>query len=483
MEKLDGYQAMNQQSEETVESSNRGSAPTGPAEELSPAACQPLTRFQRWMRGVLFRGASRLRGGSLWVRDADGLHLLGESSERPAAVLTVHSPRFYRRMVLGGALGAAESLMDGEWTCSDLTGLVRLLVRNTDVLDGFDRGWSLGRWGLERIRHWVRRNTRGNSRRNIRAHYDLGNGFFRLFLDPTMNYSSALFSDLDGKQPGESLHRAQLNKMDRLCRQLDLRPGQHLLEIGTGWGSLACYAAKHYGCRVTTTTISAEQYQWARERVRHEGLEDLVTVLDQDYRNLTGQYDRIVSVEMIEAVGDQFYDLFFRKCRELLRPDGLLLLQAITIVDQRYRQHLRSVDFICKYIFPGGSLPCISRLTASAAGAGGMRLVNLADFAAHYAETLRRWRTRFHQHLDAIRELGYDERFVRMWDYYLAYCEAAFEERQINLVHLLFATRESRIDPLTLPGFPGNCLERSNAVEPASLRDFPNAWPNLPGSG
>jgi cyclopropane-fatty-acyl-phospholipid synthase len=428
--------------------------------ERPEPSLKPLTWLQRRMRKILFRGAKRMRGGCLVVRDADGEHRLGEVHSLSCCELTVHDPALYRRMLFGGALGAAESLMDGQWTAYDLTGVVRLFVRNLDVLDGFDRGWGSWRGGLERLRHWWRGNTRRNARANIRAHYDLGNPFFQLFLDPTMNYSSALFSNLASGQPGESLHRAQLNKMERLCQQLDLRPGQHLLEIGTGWGSLACYAARHYGCRVTTTTISAEQYQWSCERVRQEGLEPLVTVLDQDYRHLTGQYDRIVSVEMIEAVGDRYYDVFFAKCRELLRDDGLLLLQSITIVDQRYRQHLRNVDFICKYIFPGGSLPCISRLTQSAADAGAMRLVQLADFAPHYAETLRRWRGRFHQHAAGIRALGYDERFRRMWDYYLAYCEAAFEERQINLVHMLFAMKQSRIDPLTLADFPGSLASR-----------------------
>ncbi len=423
-----------------------------------------LTWLQRRLRAILFRGARRMRGGCLVVRDADGEHWLGEVHSAVRCELDVHDPALYRRMLFGGALGAAESLMDGHWTAHDLTSVVRLFVRNLDVLDGFDRGWGSWRGGFERVRHWLRGNTRRNARQNIRAHYDVGNRFFQLFLDPTMNYSAALFTSLVEGQPGESLHRAQLNKMERLCQQLDLRPGQHLLEIGSGWGSLACYAARHYGCRVTTTTISAEQFQWSRERVRQEGLEPLVTVLDQDYRHLTGQYDRIVSVEMIEAVGDRYYDVFFAKCRELLRDDGLMLLQAITIVDQRYRQHLRSVDFICKYIFPGGSLPCISRLTQSASDAGAMRLVQLADFAPHYAETLRRWRGRFHQHATEIRELGYDERFRRMWDYYLAYCEAAFEERQINLVHMLFAMKQSRIDPLTLTGFPGSLASRTAAA-------------------
>jgi cyclopropane-fatty-acyl-phospholipid synthase len=336
--------------------------------------------------------------------------------------------------------------MDGDWTCSDLTGLVRLMTRNLDLADDFDRGFGRWRKSWERLGHWLRRNSTRQARKNIREHYDLGNEFFELFLDPTMNYSSAVFSDLGGSGHGESLHRGQLNKMDRLCRMLDLQPGDHLLEIGTGWGSLACYAAKHFGCRVTTTTISKEQFNWACRRVEMEGLKDRVTVLDRDYRLLEGKYDKIISVEMIEAVGDHYYETFFEKCNSLLKPDGLLLLQAITIVDQRYRKHLGSVDFICKYIFPGGSLPSISRLVQCAADSANMRLVELNDYAPHYAETLRRWRQRFHQQIEEVRALGYDERFIRMWDYYLAYCEAGFDERQINLVHVLWAHRQCRLD-------------------------------------
>jgi cyclopropane-fatty-acyl-phospholipid synthase len=413
---------------------------------------EPLRLSSRLYRKFIFGIVRRLRSGQLAIQDANGRQLFGipeydsAGQELPPVEIQVHRPQFYGRVLWGGGLGAAESLMDGDWTCSDLTGLVRLMTRNLDLADDFDRGFGRWRKLWERTGHWLRRNSPRQARQNIREHYDLGNDFFELFLDPTMNYSSAIFSDLAGSGHGESLHRGQLNKMDRLCRMLDLGPQDHLLEIGTGWGSLACYAAKHFGCRVTTTTISREQYAWACRRVETEGLGERVTVLDRDYRLLEGKYDKIISVEMIEAVGDHYYETFFQKCNSLLKPDGLLLLQAITIVDQRYQQHLRSVDFICKYIFPGGSLPSISRLVQCAADAASMRLVQLNDYAPHYAETLRRWRQRFHQQLEQVRALGYDERFIRMWDYYLAYCEAGFDERQINLVHLLLAHRQCRLD-------------------------------------
>ncbi len=408
---------------------------------------RPVKWRQRMARKLVFGRCRTLKGGRIQVRDADGVWILGDTSgDAPDVQIEVYDAALYGRLMRGGGLGASESLLDGEWTCSDLPQLIRLLVANMDLLDGFDGGLAHLRKGLERVGHWLRRNTLHRSKSNISQHYDLGNDFFSLFLDPTMNYSSAIFSELHSSGAPESLQRAQLRKMDQLCQMLQLTPQDHLLEIGTGWGSMACFAAKHCGCRVTTTTISREQYEWARQRVAAEGLEDRVTVLEKDYRLLEGSYDKIVSVEMIEAVGDQFYDTFFAKCRSLLKPDGLLLLQAITIVDQRYEKHLRSVDFICKYIFPGGSLPCISRLISSAAQAAEMRAVRMNDYAAHYAETLRRWRQRFWDKIDDIRSLGYDDRFVRMWDYYLAYCEAAFDQRQINLVHLLFASRESRFD-------------------------------------
>jgi len=413
---------------------------------------EQLRLRSRIQRQFVFGIVRRLRRGQLAIQDSTGRYLFGVPEKAADGTLAspieiqVHRPVFYRRVLWGGGLGAAESLMDGDWSCSDLTGLVRLMTRNLDLADDFDRGFGRWRKSWEQLGHWLRRNSTRQARKNIREHYDLGNEFFELFLDPTMNYSSAIFSDLGGSGHGESLHRGQLNKMDRLCSMLDLKPGEHLLEIGTGWGSLACYAAKHFGCRVTTTTISKEQFNWACRRVEMEGLKDQVTVLDRDYRLLEGEYDKIISVEMIEAVGDHYYETFFEKCNSLLKPNGLLLLQAITIVDQRYRQHLSSVDFICKYIFPGGSLPSISRLVQCAADSASMRLVELNDYAPHYAETLRRWRQRFHQQIEEVRALGYDERFIRMWDYYLAYCEAGFDERQINLVHMLWAHRHCRLD-------------------------------------
>ncbi len=329
--------------------------------------------------------------------------------------------------------------MDGLWRCDDLVALVRLLVINRDRLDAMETG--LARFGGWLLRGWhaLRRNTRAGSRRNIAAHYDLGNDLFELFLDKSMMYSSAIFAD-----ENESLETAQWRKLERICRKLDLQPGDHLVEIGTGWGGLAVHAASRFGCRVTTTTISKEQHALAVQRVAAAGLSDRVTVLLEDYRDLQGQYDKLVSIEMVEAIGHQYLDTYLAKCASLLKPEGLALIQAITIEDHRYQQALGSVDFIKRFIFPGSFIPCVSALTGAAARASDLRLVNLEDIGPSYALTLRHWRQRFMDRLDEVRRQGYDERFIRMWEFYLCYCEGGFMERSIGDVHLLLARPGNR---------------------------------------
>lgn len=361
----------------------------------------------------------------------------GDSSSDLTATVFVNDSKFYRRLVLGGDLGVADSLIAGEWSCDDLTKLVRIFIRAEE--SGRDmNGWTTTlRNQSARLVHWLRSNSIARSRRNIQQHYDLGNDFYKLWLDDTMSYSSGIFND-----PLATMKKASLDKIDRLCRQLDLRANDHLLEIGTGWGALAIHAAQHYGCHVTTTTISDEQFEFARQRVSACDLTDRITLLKQDYREITGKFDKIVSVEMIEAVGHSYYDTFFSTCGRLLKRNGMMMMQAIVIADQHYERHIRSADFISQYIFPGGSLPSISALVNSAAAAAGMRCLCLDDFAPHYAETLRRWRGQFYRNIDQIRALGFDERFIRMWEYYLCYCEAAFDERRTNLVQLMLAKRE-----------------------------------------
>jgi cyclopropane-fatty-acyl-phospholipid synthase len=303
---------------------------------------------------------------------------------------------------------------------------------------------GMARFGgvLLKLAHWYRRNTRAGSQRNIHAHYDLGNELFQLFLDPTMMYSSAVFP-----RPDASLEEASLHKLDLVCRKLDLRPDDHLLEIGTGWGGLALHAARNFGCRVTTTTISRNQFDFATGRVRGAGLGDRVKVLARDYRDLTGTFDKLVSIEMIEAVGHRFLDGYFRICSERLKPAGRMLLQAIVIADRNFEQARRSVDFIQKYIFPGGALSSCGALLSSVSRTTDLQLAGFQDIGLDYARTLRIWRERFLGRLRDVQRLGYPDDFVRMWEWYLAYCEGGFRERAISAVQVVFDKPECRLPP------------------------------------
>ena len=375
-----------------------------------------------------------IQRGSLDISDGRTVDRYGTASSQHSLheTVRVHDPRFYSEMAFGGSVGAGEAYMQGYWSTDDLTAVMRIILQNRDVLDGMETGWARLTEPVRKMLHWAARNTRSGSRRNIRAHYDLGNDFFKLFLDPTMMYSSAIF-----EHEGMSLEAASIAKLDRICRKLDLKPEDHVMEIGTGWGGFALHAARHYGCHVTTTTISPSQHDVARERVAAAGLNERITLLQKDYRDLTGQYDRLVSLEMIEAVGHQYYDTFFRKCSELLKPEGAMLLQAITIADQRYEAAKKSVDFIQRYIFPGSCIPSVAAMTGAVARATDMRLTDLKDIGPDYAVTLRCWRKNFFANLEQVRALGYPESFIRMWEFYLCYCEAGFVERVIGDVQLL----------------------------------------------
>lgn len=389
----------------------------------------------------------KFRGDQITIRDSGQERTFGrDSSGRTPICVEVHHRRFYRQVMTGGSLGAAASFLDGDWSCDDLTGLIRIIVRNLNVARQMDSGWTKLSAIASRFIHWWRKNTRSGSLRNIEAHYDLGNDFFRLFLDETMMYSSGIF-----ERPDSTLYEASVAKNDRICRQLDLRASDHLIEIGTGWGGFALHAAANYGCQITTTTISQEQFDLAQQRVKDAGLESRIRVVKQDYRDLSGQYDKLVSIEMIEAVGHQFFDTYFRKCSELLKPDGQMLVQAIVMNEQRYAEYLRSTDFIQRYVFPGGCLPSILAMGQSVAQTGDMRILHIEDFAAHYAQTLRCWRTRFWQAIDRVREQGFTERFIRLWQYYLCYCEAAFDERFVGVVQLHLAKAACRRDLIQNP--------------------------------
>lgn len=396
------------------------------------------------MRSVVVSRLRDLQRGQIRLADGTGIVALGHGGDIEVE-LTVHHPRFYRETVLGGALSFADAYIHGEWDCDDLTGLFRIFVRNLNQADQFDGGLA-GVVGLgQRLFHWWRSNSRSGSRKNIGAHYDLGNDFFKLWLDETMAYSSGIFAHPEG-----SLRDASEEKIDRVCRKLALRPNDHLLEIGTGWGGLAIHAASHYGCRVTTTTISQEQAAVARERIQKAGLSDRITLLTTDYRDLTGQFDKLVSIEMIEAVGYQYFDTYFRKIGELLRPDGSAVLQAIVMPERRYKQYLGGVDFIQRYVFPGGCLPSIATMLESSGRTSDMRFVHAEDFAPHYAETLRRWRQAFWAQIDFVREQGYSEQFIRLWNYYLCYCEAVFEERHVGVIQIQFDKPLCRRDPIQI---------------------------------
>lgn len=387
---------------------------------------------RRFRQGLCTR-LQHLRGGRLVLEDALGRMTLGDG-DGPVATLLVHDGAFYRELALSGSVGAGEAYMDGLWECDDLVALVQLMVRNRDLLDAMERGlarvagWSLRAW------HALRRNHRAGARRNVAAHYDLGNEFFELFLSSDLMYSAALFEQAD-----DTLERASLRKLERICTALRLQPHDRVLEIGTGWGGFALHAARHHGCHVTTTTISRRQHGLATARVEAAGLADRITILCDDFRDLCGTYDKVVSIEMVEAIGARNLPRYFQCIGDRLAPDGLALIQAITIEDHRYEQALRSVDFIKRHIFPGSFIPSTTALLSAKTASSDLGLLHLHDFGPSYALTLSAWRQRFLTHSRQVRALGFDERFVRMWEFYLAYCEGGFRERALGVAHLLFA--------------------------------------------
>ena len=395
----------------------------------------------KWRGGSLARRAlltvlEQIQIGSLTIHEGDETLHFGNQDDptAPQAVINVNDSEVYRLVLTGGVVGSGESYMLGHWTSPELVDVIRLMSANLAMLQRMDAGKSLlYRMGLK-LGHALNSNTMTGSRKNISAHYDLGNDFFSLFLDPSMMYSAAVFPD-----PCASLEVAAEHKLDLICQQLELDKSDHLVEIGSGWGGMAVHAARNYGCRVTTTTISREQYEYTLERVRKEGLEDRVTVLCEDYRKLQGTFDKLVSIEMIEAVGHQFYSDYFNKCSSLLKPDGLMVIQAITMADQRYEQARDRVDFIKRYIFPGGCLPSMEVISRHIAVDTDMQIVNLRDITEDYADTLALWRERFNAALPEVRAQGFDRLFELMWEFYLCYCEGGFRERIISTVQLTFA--------------------------------------------
>ncbi|MGV6397087.1 class I SAM-dependent methyltransferase [Pseudomonas caspiana] len=393
-------------------------------------------------RGVL-RQLAQLRNGQLVITEGSERHVFGTAGALVQGEIQILDSATWGMVASNGSIGAGEAFIHGYWTSPDLTAVIRVFVSNLDVLDAMERGMArLSRPFIQGL-HWLNRNTREGSQKNIAAHYDLGNDLFERFLDPTMMYSAAQFLS-----PNDTLEQAQRNKLERICQKLALKPEDHLLEIGTGWGSMAIYAAQHYGCKVTTTTLSKEQFAYTEQRIAELGLQNQVTLLLKDYRDLTGQFDKLVSIEMIEAVGHRFLPIYFKQCADLLKPDGLMLLQAITIRDQRYEQAKRSVDFIQRHIFPGGALPSVQKMLEIVTRETDMNLLHMEDFGLHYAKTLRIWHDNFRHAHGSLTELGYDDYFLRLWEFYLCYCEGGFLERAIGTAQLLLAKPSALPQPL-----------------------------------
>ena len=397
-------------------------------------------RINMLLRKAMLDKFACLENAVLTIKDPLGEFVLGsEGADGLSARIEVLDMSFYRQVALGGSIGAAESYMDQYWQANDLCRVIQIFVRNRDLLNSMESGLAILANQLLKVWHFSNRNSQQGSRKNIAAHYDLGNELFALFLDQHSMYSSATFY-----HPDLSLEDASTAKLERICQKLHLQPDDHILEIGTGWGGFAIYAAKNYGCHITTTTISKEQYQAAQQRVIDAGVADRVTILMEDYRDLQGRYDKLVSIEMIEAVGHHYLDTYLKQCAALLKPNGLALIQAITIEDSYYYQALKSVDFIKRYIFPGSFIPCVSAIVASAARSTDLRLINLEDQGESYALTLNHWRKRFLAALDQVRAQGYNEEFIRMWEFYLCYCEGGFKEKSISNVQLLLAKPGNR---------------------------------------
>jgi len=401
-----------------------------------PREVAGLSRFiDRYARSMLFSLLACITEGCISLKENRNRFVFGRfvQKKRLNATVTIHHPLFYRHVVFGGNIGAGRAYIDGHFSCDDLTALVRIMIRNRRAMNDMDSGTARLFVPLLRIGHLLRRNTRIGSCRNIHAHYDLGNEFYALFLDPTMTYSCGIF-----ESDQSTMEAASLAKFDRICRKLELTPTDHVLEVGCGWGGFAIHCATRYGCRVTGVTISKAQYELAAERVRQAGMSDRIELRLSDYRDLTGRFDKLVSIEMIEAVGHQYLGTFFKHCDRLLRDDGRMMLQAIVINDQAYERHKRSVDFIKHYIFPGGCLTAVTPIMKAVTAKTDMRLVHMEDITAHYVKTLQSWREQFFKHIRDVKAMGFKENFIRMWHYYLCYCEAGFAERYIGDVQMVF---------------------------------------------
>ena len=386
--------------------------------------------LHRLARALVFNQLNKIKIGHIVIIEGNNKFSFGKKDKLNVTV-TVHDPRFYGALAFGGSIGVSEAFMQKFWSASDLTKLIRIMAINQNTMDQLEGLFNIFLKPILKCLHYLNQNSVKGSEINISKHYDLGNDFFSLFLDSTMMYSSAVF-----KNPHDSLYKGSIHKLETICQGLELTSQDHIIEIGSGWGGFAIYAAQQYGCKVTTTTISKEQYKYVRQKIKDLKLSHKITVLFSDYRHLKGQYDKLVSIEMLEAVGYQYYNTYFKVCSNLLKPQGLAVIQTITIADQRYEKAKRSVDFIQRYIFPGSCIPSITALQNSVTQSSDLKIYSIHDIGAHYARTLALWREGFFKRLKDIKALGFDDAFIRMWHFYFSYCEGGFQEKVISDIHL-----------------------------------------------
>ena len=381
-------------------------------------------------RALVFNQLKKIKTGQITIIEGSQKFSFGKKDKLNVTV-TVHDPRFFGALAFGGSIGVSEAFMQKFWSVSDLTKLIRIMAINQNTMDQLEGLFNMFLKPILKCLHYLNQNSVKGSEINISKHYDLGNDFFSLFLDSTMMYSSAVF-----KNPHDSLYQGSIHKLETICQGLELTSQDHIIEIGSGWGGFAIYAAKHYGCKVTTTTISKEQYKYVSQKIKDLKLSHKITVLFSDYRHLKGQYDKLVSIEMLEAVGYQYYETYFKVCASLLKPQGLAVIQTITITDQRYEKAKRSVDFIQRYIFPGSCIPSITALQNSMTQSSDLKIYSIHDIGTHYARTLALWREGLFKNLKDVKALGFNDAFIRMWHFYFSYCEGGFEEKVISDIHL-----------------------------------------------
>lgn len=402
-------------------------------EKVSSLNCAQNTGwFTNFYKKLVIGAFSSIETGQIVLVDGSSRSVFGDTSSNLKVTISVNDKAMYKAFALSGSVGAGESYILGQWSCDNLTRLIEIFAINQDQLDNFEKKFSFFSNIAHRINHFKNKNSESGSKKNIVAHYDLGNDLYESFLSDEMLYSSAVYPSKDA-----TLEEAQQYKLKRICEQVELQQGDSVIEIGTGWGAFAIYAATHYDCHVTTTTISDEQYDYVANKVKALGLERKITLLKLDYRLLEGQYDKLVSIEMIEAVGHEYLPSFFTKCGDLLKENGAMLIQAITISDQRYKHYLKNSDFIQQYIFPGGCLPSLNEMSEQIKNNTNMVIHTVNDIGAHYARTLADWRERFIQSWPELDRTKFDERFYRLWLFYFAYCEGAFRTRATSTVHLM----------------------------------------------